>query len=112
MYTIGAGATAGGGGTTRNTVFGPRFTSGSSTDTIDEATLIRIAEVTGGKYYRATDLDSLQGAYDEINQLETTEVDVGHAYDYDDGFVPYAFVGAMAMSASIFSRRRWFETIP
>ena len=57
-------------------------------------------------------MDTLQGAYQEINDLETTEVEIGEVYEYEDGFVPYAFLGTLAMAASIFSRRRWFESIP
>ncbi len=41
---------------------------------LDEATLIKIADMTDGKYFRATDADSLQKIYREINQLEKSEV--------------------------------------
>ncbi len=37
---------------------------------VDEPTLKEIARVTGGKYFRATDTDSLVTVYDEIDQLE------------------------------------------
>ncbi len=40
---------------------------------IDEDTLREIAGVTGGKYYRATDTDSLRSVYAEIDQLEKTQ---------------------------------------
>jgi len=36
----------------------------------DEDTLQRIASITGGKYFRATDTDSLVTIYDEIDRLE------------------------------------------
>jgi Ca-activated chloride channel family protein len=39
---------------------------------VDERTLAAIAELTGGKFYRATDTDSLQKIYDEINRFEKT----------------------------------------
>ncbi|MCL1692096.1 MAG: VWA domain-containing protein [Actinomycetia bacterium] len=39
---------------------------------IDEETLTKVATMTGARYYRATDTDSLAGIYDEINALETT----------------------------------------
>jgi len=44
--------------------------------------------------------------------LETTEVDAGDYYEYKEGFVPYAIVGAVALLASVLMRRRWFEPIP
>jgi len=40
---------------------------------IDEESLIQVAENTGGKYYRATNKRQLEGIYEEINQLETSE---------------------------------------
>jgi Ca-activated chloride channel family protein len=40
---------------------------------LDEETLNQVAQMTGGKYFRATDTDSLKNIYSEINQLETTK---------------------------------------
>lgn len=37
---------------------------------IDEATLTKIAELTGGKYFRATDNNKLKAIYEEIDQME------------------------------------------
>lgn len=34
-----------------------------------------IAKITGGKYFRATNNKKLQEIYDEINKLETTEIE-------------------------------------
>jgi Ca-activated chloride channel family protein len=39
---------------------------------VDEKTLQAVAAQTGGKFYRATDTDSLQNIYEQINRLETT----------------------------------------
>jgi Ca-activated chloride channel homolog len=39
---------------------------------VDEETLQKIADETGGKFYRATDTDSLKHIYAEINRLEKT----------------------------------------
>ncbi len=99
VYTIGAGSPA-------------RRSAVGRDNPIDEDSMKRIASTTGGKYYRATDLQSLREAYQEINELETTEVDLGEVYEYDEAFVPYAVVGMVAMLLSIFTRRRWFEAIP
>lgn len=43
---------------------------------IDEKTLKEIAAKTGGKYYRADNTDTLRRIYDEIDQLEKTEVEL------------------------------------
>jgi len=50
--------------------------------TIDEATLKEIAVITDGRYFRATDTDSLEAIYREIDQLEKTKVEIEHMVDY------------------------------
>jgi len=42
---------------------------------IDEKTLEEIADLTGGKYYRATDEKALKTIYDEIDQLEKSKIE-------------------------------------
>ena len=42
---------------------------------LDEETLTRIAGITGGKYFRATDTKSLEEIYREIDKLEKTPVE-------------------------------------
>ena len=49
---------------------------------IDEETLRKVAEVTDGKYFRATDTDSLLGIYREIDELEKTKVESQNYVDY------------------------------
>ncbi len=59
-----------------------------------------------------TDTQSLQQAYAEINELETTEIEIGDYYEYKQAFMPYAVAGGLALLASLLSRRQWFEVIP
>jgi len=49
---------------------------------IDEATLKKVAEVTGGRYFRAVDTNSLTEIYKEIDLLEKTEVETENFFDY------------------------------
>lgn len=49
---------------------------------IDEVTLTKIAEATGGKYFRATDTQSLEQIYVEIDRLEKSEVEAQSFIDY------------------------------
>lgn len=79
---------------------------------VDEAALRRIASLTGGAYFRATDVGSLQQAYQEIDRLETTEVDVGSLYDYQEAHAPWIILGGLVIGASALSRRAWFEVLP
>lgn len=59
----------GGDGSTQS-VFGFRLPLGGGGDEVDEAGLARIAQLTGGKFFRARDADSLARIYSEINRLE------------------------------------------
>jgi Ca-activated chloride channel family protein len=85
---------------------------GRRSEPIDEESLRAIAEKTGGRYYRATSTELLREAYAEISALETTEIEVGDFYEYDEAFVPYAALGGLLLLAALISRRHWFETIP
>jgi len=59
---------------------------------IDEETLQQVAELTGGQYFRATDTESLQAIYAEIDELERTEVEVENFTQYGEEFpVPLIF---------------------
>ena len=53
---------------------------------IDETLLKKIAKETGGLYFRATDNQKLQQIYNEIDQLETSEVEEFKYYNYQDFF--------------------------
>jgi Ca-activated chloride channel family protein len=50
--------------------------------TIDEESLQQVAELTGGKYFRATDTRSLENIYAEIDRLEKTKVESRQFVDY------------------------------
>ncbi|HIY69515.1 MAG TPA: VWA domain-containing protein [Candidatus Alistipes intestinigallinarum] len=54
---------------------------------IDEKTLTAMAEMTGGKYFRATDNAKLKAIYDEINQLEKSKVEVFEHISYHELFL-------------------------
>lgn len=62
---------------------------------IDEVTLNEIADTTGGKYFRATDTASLEAIYNEINQLETTEVEARQFVDYRELAVQQVRIGGV-----------------
>ena len=65
---------------------------------VDEKTLQTIAEETGGKFYRATDTDSLQKIYEQINRLETSAQTVQKFEHYDELY-RWALFPALALLA-------------
>lgn len=67
VYTIGVGSD-GVAPTPVITPFGVRYEKMEVE--IDEMTLMKIADITGGKFFRATDEQSLKSIYREIDQLE------------------------------------------
>ena len=105
VYTIGAGSAEAGVTTINGRMPVQR-------QPIDEDSMRKIAEITGGKYYRTTDTAQLLAAYEEIDRLETTEIDANDYYEFKPAFVPWAVLGSLLIGAAVFSRRRWFEAVP
>ena len=61
---------------------------------IDEETLTKVADISHGQYFRATDTDSLEKIYSEIDQLEKSKVEAHHFVDYRElAIQPYAVAG-------------------
>lgn len=63
---------------------------------IDEEMLQKIALITGGKYFRATDTASLREIYKEIDMLEKTEIEEFGYREYQELFV-YVVLGALGL---------------
>ena len=59
---------------------------------IDEELLKDIAEVTGGKYFRANNNRKLKEIYKEIDKLEKTEVEEFKFYNYEEKFRPLIWI--------------------
>lgn len=72
VYTVGVGTEGMAQIPVDDPVFGPRYIF--QPVELDEATLRRIADITDGRYFRATDVRSLEEIFARINALETTEV--------------------------------------
>ena len=60
------------------------FSMGKQPVPIDEASLRKVAAMTGGKYFRATDASSLESIYAEIDKLERSEIDEQRYYQYKE----------------------------
>jgi len=68
---------------------------------IDEPLMTEIASMTGGRYYRATDTESLRHVFEEINRLEKTTVEQVVYRRFDEAYrVPLA-VGLVALALEI-----------
>ena len=84
VYTIGVGSR----GTARvpvdDLIVGRRYVS-MQVD-IDEPALQAVAETTGGRYFRAADREGLAQIFEEIDALETTEIEVQNFTSYGELF--------------------------
>lgn len=72
----------------------------------DADLMTRMAEVTGGRYFRATDTEDLHKIYNEISRLEKHDVKVKHQRDADEHFYPFLLAGALLLLAEALLRLR------
>jgi Ca-activated chloride channel homolog len=63
---------------------------------VDEATLQAVANETGGAFYRATDTDSLQKIYEQINRFETSAQTV-HKFERVEELYRWALIPALCL---------------
>ena len=78
IYTIGAGT---------NQAFTRIPGRGLIKNEIDEETLKFIANKTGGKFFRATDIKALESVYNEIDTLERSEIEVKEYSNYTEIYI-------------------------
>ena len=77
---------------------------------IDESLLRSIAKNTGGKYFRANSNQKLESIYNEINKLETTEIQELKFYDYDEKFRSFALFAGLLLLVEIGLRNTLFRS--
>jgi Ca-activated chloride channel homolog len=93
IYTIGAGSDDVAKFPRRN-MFGQVQYTTIPVD-IDNAALQRIADVGGGKFFRAADVEALHHVYDEINQLETSKVSARQYNHFTEYFMWSVYPGLL-----------------
>ena len=79
---------------------------------IDEESMRKIAEVTGGKYYLATDTEKLRNIYDEINRLEKSNIEHFGYREYNELFYYFLIPGMMLLVIGIFLSNTVFLKVP
>lgn len=79
---------------------------------IDEKTLTEIAEMTGGKYYRATGNQELREVYREIDLLEKSKIEVTEFRKKTESFLPLAIMATLFFLAEFTFRNTLFRSIP
>lgn len=104
VYTIGIGTNGYALMPTATDIFGDLVFTEAEVK-IDEQVLLEIAQTTGGKYFRATSNQSLEEVYNEINQLEKTELKSTKLYNYQEYFRIFLWIalGVLLLDALL----RW-----
>ena len=77
---------------------------------IDEQLMKNIATNSGGKYFRATSNSKLESIYNEINKLETTEIEELKYYDFDEKFRPFVWIAGLLLLIEILLRNTIFKS--
>jgi Ca-activated chloride channel family protein len=79
---------------------------------IDEASLQEVAELTGGRYFRATSNRKLKEIYQEIDQLEKSKIDVTEFSRKHEEFLLLALLALAFFILEILLKHSVFRTIP
>lgn len=110
VYTVGAGTR----GVAPYPVMGPfgnKIYQPMPVD-IDEDTLRRIADKTGGRYFRATDTQSLETVYAEIDRLEKSPYEAEQYLDYQELYVWFALLGLVLLAGETVLAQTWLRVLP
>ncbi|MGC8765229.1 MAG: VWA domain-containing protein [Brevinematia bacterium] len=68
---------------------------------LDENILRQIAEITGGKFFRAYEPETLKKIYDEIDKLEKSKIEIKRRVMYRENYFPFLVTGFVFLAAFI-----------
>jgi Ca-activated chloride channel family protein len=110
IYTIGAG-TRGMAPFPVTDPFGRTFYQNMPVQ-IDEETLKKIADISKGQYFRATDTQSLQEIFGEIDKLEKSKIEVEKIAQYRDLFPWFLAAGVILLTVEIGASQTIWRRLP
>src|SRR5665213_419072 len=79
---------------------------------VDEDTLTKIADETGGKYYRADNAEKFKQIYDEINKLEKTEAVINKYTEFKELFPWFVGAGTALLLIELLLGQTVFRRLP
>ncbi len=79
---------------------------------IDEETLKKIADKTGGRYFRATDRDALEGIYAEIDRLERTKITETQYLQYTEHYAMFVVAALILTAVAAVTGATVFGSLP
>lgn len=78
--------------------------------TIDEAMLSKIANITGGQYFRATNNQKLKQIYEQIDKLEKAKIDVTQYHKKTERFLPFALLAGILLLLEFLLKNTVFKS--
>jgi Ca-activated chloride channel family protein len=81
-------------------------------DFIDEDLLRRIANETGGRYFRARDKQGLINTYSQIDKMEKSKIEITTFTNYEERFLPFVLAALGFMLLEILLRTSVFRKFP
>lgn len=109
IYTIGVG-TRGEAPYPVQTPFGTRYQM--VTVEIDEAMLTKIADITGGQYFRATNNRALQEIYDKIDKFEKTKIEITSFKNASEKYYSWLWAGLLLLLVELGLSRTILRKLP
>ncbi len=79
---------------------------------IDEDMLSQISDITGAKYFRATNKTSLKSIYEEIDQMEKTKIEVTEYTKRSEEYLIFAILAAFFVIAEVFIKSTILRNLP
>jgi Ca-activated chloride channel family protein len=79
---------------------------------IDEDLLRAVTDLTGGQYFRATNAAALDSIYHEIDQLETTSVEVRRYVEHTPKHLPFLVLASVLLSGEWLLRATRWGRVP
>lgn len=110
IYTIGAGEPGGALYSIEDPIFGKRYVRMDTE--IDEGLLRKIADETGGIYFRAKDEKGLEEIYDTIGRLEKTKIETKEYANYTELAGFFILPGLIVLFLEIILAKTLFRKIP
>jgi Ca-activated chloride channel family protein len=109
VYTIGMSAAP---STVVEVTPQPKRKKNPAADFLDEELLRKIANETGGKYFRARDKDGLKNIYSQIDKLEKSKIEITSYRRYQEKFLPFILAALGLLFLEMLLRFTIFKKFP
>ena len=110
IYTIGVGTKGMAPYPVDDPYYGKKIIMGKVS--IDEKLLKEIATSTGGKYFRATNNQSLENVFEEINSLEKGSFEINEFVRYEELFLKFLIPAIFLIILSVFFNYLIIKNLP